>query len=163
MSRHALKRILAFFSASVIGAAVDPTAIQAKDLNIKAVTFLEGDCRLQLTKGFVPCKGSVMWTEYDNGREMLSFFKGDTAFSLSGGGDRQPNPENYYQSIDTIRILEGGKRSGAGQGVEGECHFNLNEDATKFFSIKCDVYNRRNGSSYKFHLENIRNFKRKTF
>ena len=52
---------------------------------------------------------------------------------------------------------------GADGGMEGECHFNLNEDATKFFYIKCDVYNRKKGSYYKFYLENIHNFERKTF
>jgi hypothetical protein len=40
-------------------------------------------------------------------------------------------------------------------GMEGECHFSLNKEATVFHSIECDVYNRAKGSMYNLHLESI--------
>jgi hypothetical protein len=76
-------------------------------------------------------------------------------FTLSGGKDRQPNLENYYLSIDTLRLEIKGKPEAVGHSMEGECHFNLNRDATKFFYVKCDVYNRTKGTIYNFYLDRI--------
>jgi hypothetical protein len=39
--------------------------------------------------------------------------------------------------------------------MEGECHFRMNKEATRFYDIQCDVYNRTKGSIYNFYLENI--------
>jgi hypothetical protein len=81
-------------------------------------------------------------------------------FTLSGGSDRQPNLENLYLSVDTLRMMENGKVLSEDKHMEGECHFNLNSEATKFFYIKCDVYDRAKGFGPKFYLENISTFKR---
>jgi hypothetical protein len=84
-------------------------------------------------------------------------------FELSGGKDRQPNLTNYYLSVDTLRIKRGKDDWVEDRGMEGECHFRMNKEATKFFNIKCDIYNRSKGSMYNFYLEDIKNFSRETF
>ena len=47
--------------------------------------------------------------------------------------------------------------------MEGECHFRLNRSASKFYSIRCDVYNRKVGFAWNFYLDSIESFDRKTF
>jgi hypothetical protein len=111
--------------------------------------------------GFFPCDEKVSYVQLQNGRSLLSFVKEDTVFTVSGGKDRQPNLENYYLTIDTIRMRQGNGQEAEDHGMEGECHFRLNKAATKFFDISCDVYNRAKGSMYNFYLEKIRKFDRK--
>jgi hypothetical protein len=48
-------------------------------------------------------------------------------------------------------------------GMEGECHFQMNKTATNFYSIKCDIYNRAKGTLYNFYLEKITKTDRKEF
>lgn len=113
---------------------------------------------------FLSCSEKVAYTELKNGRSVLSFFVNDNAvFTLSGGKDRQPNLENYYLSIDTLRMKLKDREEAVDHGMEGECHFRMNKSATKFFEIKCDVYNRAKGTIYNFYVENIRTVDRKTF
>jgi len=133
----------------------------AQEDQSKAITFLTGECRLQLAQGFFPCQKAVMWLELKNGRTVVSFFKDDVAYGLSGGRDRQPNPENYYLSIDTVRVTRKGTPDEAGE-VEGECHFRSNKSASRFYFIRCDVYNRKLGFAWNFSLESIKSFDRKT-
>ena len=131
--------------------------------DIRALTLFRGSCTYQIGTEIAPCKDAVAWTEYRNGRASLGFFSDKFGFGLYGGGDRQPNPENYYQKIDTIRIFRDEKNQQSDGGMEGECHFHLNSDATKFYSINCTTYNRRKGTLYKFILEGIHTFDRKSF
>jgi hypothetical protein len=56
-----------------------------------------------------------------------------------------------------------GHEEAVDRDMEGECHFRLNKSATKFYDIKCDVYNRAKGSMYNFYLNKIIRFNRKTF
>jgi len=129
---------------------------------VKAMTFFNGNCQIQIIEGFFPCKGAVMWGEYTTGRASITFFKENMNFSVSGAGDRQPNLENYFQSIDRIRNMDGGTVK-AEIPMEGECHFNLNQNATQFYFIHCDVYNRQKGIMFNFHLDNISKFNRQAF
>ncbi len=138
------------------------TSAVAQEKQSNAVTFFAGECRFQILQGFFPCDSGVMWAEFGNGRAQVSFFKEGTAFLLAGGHDRQPDLENYYLSIDTVRVLQKGKPDQTGS-VEGECHFRLNKEGTKFYFIRCDVYNRKVGFIWKFYLDNIKNFDRKLF
>jgi hypothetical protein len=130
----------------------------AQDVGVKRITSFEGTCRMQLVQGMLPCDSKVAWVELRNGRSFLTFTKGGYSFTVSGGNDRQPNLENYFQSIDTLRMLKSGNLEAEDSGMEGECHHRLGKDAKRFFFIRCDVYNRSKGHIYKFHLENIRNF-----
>src|SRR5271165_1137596 len=126
---------------------------------VKALTFFSGNCRMQIVRSFLPCKGAVMWGEYTTGRASITFFKENISFSMSGAGDRQPNLENYFQSIDRIRIMDR-ETLKAESPMEGECHFNLNQNATQFYFVHCDVYNRQKGLMFNFHLDNISKFER---
>ena len=127
------------------------------------IVVYTGDCRFQLITGFFPCDSKVVYTLLKNGRTLLAFMKGEDMFTVVGGADRQPNLENYYVSLDKLIINKGEKVVATDPNMEGECHFRMNRDATKFYSIKCDIYNRSKGSLSNFYLENIRNFKRKEF
>jgi len=126
------------------------------------MTFFKGNCPMQIVEGYFPCKDAVMWGEYTTGRASIMFFKDNMTFSVSGSGDRQPNLENYFQSIDRIRIMDG-QIIKAETPMEGECHFHMNQQASVFYFIHCDVYNRQNGTMFNFHLDNISSFDRKTF
>jgi hypothetical protein len=100
-----------------------------------------------------------MFAQLANGRSVLTFArnKPKTAmFTLSGGPDRQPNLENYSLGIDTLRIKTGDDDELVDTHMEGECHFHMNKTATKFFFIKCDVYDRAVETVYAFYIENIR-------
>jgi gag-polyprotein putative aspartyl protease len=131
---------------------------------LKAVTAFTGRCRFQLVVGFFPCDGKIIFSELNNGRATLAFFNGNNMFFLSGDKDRQANLENYYLSIDTFAIqLEGHDGQRADHGMEGECHFRMNKAATRFFEIKCDIYNRAKGTMYNFYLDKIRKIDRKAF
>lgn len=140
-----------------------PPAGAGQDIAMKNLAVFTGQCRFQLVMGFFPCDEKVAYIQLVNGRSMLSFMKDNTVFTVSGGKDRQPNLENYYLGIDTIRIKQGNGEEAEDRSMEGECHFRMNKAATKFFEIKCDVYNRAKGSMYNFYLEKIQKFDRKAF
>jgi hypothetical protein len=127
----------------------------AQDVNVKNLAVFTGQCRLQIVQGFFPCNPKVAYAQLANGRSLLTFQKDATVFTLSGGSDRQPNLQNYYLSIDTLRLNRGKRQEAEDRGMEGECHFSLNNDATVFYYVKCDVYNRAKGSMYNFYLEHI--------
>jgi len=134
-----------------------------REIGIKQGVAFFGRCRYQLVAGFFPCSEMVAYTVLKNGRSLLSFWNDEALFTLSGGKDRQPNLENYYLSIDTLSMKPKDKPEATDHGMEGECQFRSNRDATRFFDIKCDVYNRAKGSLYNFYLEKIRKFNRKEF
>ena len=123
------------------------------------LVVLTGQCRLQIVEGFFPCDSKVVFSQFAEGRSTVSFVKTEkgkeTMLILAGKTDRQPNLENYYLGIDALALVIDGKEIGSDFGMEGECHFKLNKDAAKFFSVKCDVYNRAKGMLYNFYLENI--------
>ncbi len=136
---------------------------QTPQQNLKRLTVFTGSCRLELLAGFFPCDPRVIYVELNNGRAFLTFSKENNSFTVSGGRDRQPNLENFYQALDTIRTATSDVISAEDNQMEGECHFTLNKLATKFYSIRCDIYNRAKGSIYKFYLENIIKFNKKAF
>ena len=109
----------------------------------------------------------MVYSEFKNGRAELAFSvhsgRDEDLFIVDGGADRQPNLENYFLSIDTFTIMRNGAEVGTDEGMEGECHFNLNKEGTKFFFIKCDIYNRKKGSMYSLYLKNITGFKREDY
>lgn len=120
---------------------------------------LTGKCRFQLVEGFFPCEPKVAFIALANGRALITFIKRENGkeylFTLSGGSDRQPNLENYYLGIDTFRMKIGDDDELVDDGMEGECHFQMDKTATNFYSVKCDIYNRSKGTLYNFYLENI--------
>jgi hypothetical protein len=105
----------------------------------------------------------VAFAELVNGRSVIMFQSGDATFTLSGGRDRQPNLENYYLSIDHFRLEQKGGAPAEDNNMEGECHFSLTKNGDRFYSIRCDIYNRRRGAAHNFYLENISKFDRKNF
>ena len=143
-----------------VGITFDVHLATADQTGLKRASVFTGGCRFQFVEGFFPCDPKVIWLELDNGRAVLVFTKDHTQFLISSGRDRQPNLENYFMAIDTFRLLENGVESAVDQGMEGECHFKNNRTATKFFSIKCDIYDRAKGTSYNFYLEKITGFKK---
>lgn len=142
---------------------LQPSPLPAQDIDLKRMVVYRGKCHLQLIEGFFPCDGKVFYSLLRNGRTLIAFTKGDHMFTVVGGSDRQPNLENYYVSLDKIIVDKNGKREAQDSNMEGECHFKMNKDATKFYFIKCDIYNRAKGSMYNFYLENISGFDRKEF
>jgi len=139
-----------------------PVEAEESPINVRAITSFDGQCRLLIVQRFLACKPGVMWQELRNGRGSISFFRENYTYSLSGGGARRPNREEYYQPIDRLRVYENGKIFRESE-MEGECRFRLNSLGTNFFFIKCDVYNPKKGLVHNFYLENIKSFNRKGF
>jgi len=142
-----------------------PARAPAGDIDLKRMTTFSGKCQYQLFAGLLPCKDAVVFGEHRNGRLQLIFVSDQLIYSLSGGSDRQPNLNNYYVAIDTLRMTPSSKpdKPAEDKGMEGECHFTLNDEGTEFYFIKCDVYNRQKGTQYKFYLEGITTFDKKEF
>src|SRR5262245_51248038 len=72
---------------------------QSKSSNepkLKAVTMFNGDCRLNVYGIMLDCGSRVIFAEYVNGRSQVWFNKSGDAWILAGGGERQPDLENYY-------------------------------------------------------------------
>jgi hypothetical protein len=137
-----------------------PAGDIGQGVEIKSATAFFGRCRYQLIAGFFTCGNPVAYNVLTNGRSLLSFWSEQAVYTLSGGKDRQPNLENYYLSIDTFRIKPNGKQQARDNGMEGECHFNMNRDASRFFYIRCDIYNRVKGTIYNFYLDRIAKFQK---
>ena len=154
-------RHLAFAVLFCLGAGVIPSNFANAQQELpKRLTAFEGKCRFQRVDKILPCEPKLLFVELRNGRAFITIFAEGYSWTLSGAGDRQPNLENYYQSIDTVRLMEGRERKSEDKGMEGECHFSLNAQATKFYSITCDVYNRAKGSTFKVYFEDITKFDR---
>jgi hypothetical protein len=132
----------------------------------KTIVGLNGQCEFTMVDPTapLPCQRGVLWMILQNGLSIVVFAEGNnrTTFALSGGRDRQPDPEDYYLGIDTFRMIYSGKET-VDNGMEGECHFNLNEDGTKYYYIKCLIYNRRIGTIFHFDLNNVTDFNIKNF
>ena len=113
-----------------------PSFASAQNATPKNLAVFTGQCRLQIVKGFFPCNSKVSYAQLTNGRSLLSFSMDGNVFSVSGGHDRQPNLENYYLSIDTFRLARPKSPAAVDTGMEGECHFVLNSDATVFSEMR---------------------------
>jgi hypothetical protein len=144
-----MKRLL--LSVGLLSLSVGAASAQS----FQDMVTVQGDCKFQLVQGFFPCTKTGSYIVFKNGRQAFAFTQGDTLFWLSGNQDRQPNLENFYVQIDTFRMTHKGKTS-EDTGMEGECHINMNKDASQFRYIKCDVYNRSKGSLYNFSIDRIK-------
>jgi hypothetical protein len=136
-----------------------------QDQTPKTIFSYNGDCQMKLdiNKTYQPCNTNVLHTIFQNGRTGVTFIKDGTSYSIFGGRDRQPELENYYISMDSIRIMKDGRYVLDDPNINGECHLKMNKAATKFYLLDCDIFNSINGSSYRFELQNIKGFKRKEF
>ena len=68
----------------------------------------------KLFAGWFPCKKTVGYMVLPNGRSVVMFEIKGQQFSFSGGQDRQPDLNDLFLTLDTVRILKGGKRSSGG-------------------------------------------------
>lgn len=70
--------------------------------------------------------------------------------------------ENYFLSVDTAKFGEASGKGAQGK-VEGECHMRMNKDGSKYYEIKCDVFDRKAGIIFNFYLTDISGFEKKDF
>jgi hypothetical protein len=154
------------FAAVVIGAVLTTAvAAIARDLNVSDMITAKGDCQIELVKGagLAPCNPGVIYMLFKNGRHLLTFTSGDSTVIVAGAGDRQPRLEDYYFSIDTIRLTFPDKRETIIRGMEGECHFRLTKAEGNIQQIECDVYNRAQGLSLTARVYNVYDSKHEHF
>jgi hypothetical protein len=137
--------------------------VMAQDNRQTTLGIFTGTCRVKIIEGFNPCDPKVVNTLLPNGRSSVAFTVGNKMFFVNGGPDRQPNLNNYFLSIDTLRIMKGSKQIAADTNMEGECHFTLNDDGSVFYSIKCDVYDRRKCVRFNLYLTDITKADHETF
>ena len=101
-----------------------------------------------------PCDAKVALMQLYNGRAFVQFSQDATKYGLSGK-DWQPDAENYFLDIDTLRVFKGGDfiRSAKLQGV---CRFQLSADASVFYLVVCDTHDAAaNGTRYVLRLDHI--------
>jgi hypothetical protein len=115
----------------------------------------EGTCTAKLFSGWFPCSTKVAYMVLPNGRSVVSFEKDGRMFSFSGGRDRQPDMNDLFLALDTVRIFKGAKQQAVDPHMEGECHLSFNDDASMFREIHCDAWDRQKGLTFFFHLDNI--------
>jgi hypothetical protein len=158
-------KTLSIFAALVAAVIISPLAAQKGATHVSS---FEGHCELTLPNVPTgPCNSGVLWLVMQNGRSIVTFTftddrKRQTTFPLAGGKDRQPNPENYYLSVDTLRTNFYNTKELVAD-TEGECHFSLNEPGTRYYFIRCLIYNRRQGITFNFTLNDIQTFETKAF
>lgn len=121
----------------------------------KTLIRLTGKCQYQLFKelGSIPCSNSIKYGVLPNGRAMFMFGNDKTTYVLSGGEDRQPRLEDYYLSVDTVRILQGGQQVAEDTNMEGECHWRTNKQGNITYEIRCDSYDRAKGMGVSLYFD----------
>jgi hypothetical protein len=125
--------------------------------------LFKGTCKYKFINrsSFFPCDQTVKFENFTNHHSefMFTVLHGSKIFNFSGNKDRQPNLGNYFLSVNKARF---GDVSGGVEGnVEGECHMLQNADGSKFYEIKCDVFDRKAGFEFNFYLTEISGFERK--
>jgi hypothetical protein len=131
--------------------------------NIEYAIKFEGTCNSKFLHRdkFLACDPIVTFTNYKNHRSAFTFTAENSkaGFIFEGGRDRQPDLENYYLLVDKVKL---GTSDGEGaQGkAEGECHMRLNKDGSKYYEVKCDVFNREARFVFNFYLTDISSFEK---
>jgi hypothetical protein len=134
----------------------------APETPLEYSVVFDGACNFKFLNrdSFFQCDRKVSFVNFKNHTSEFTFRKDDTVFVFFGRKDRQPNLENYFLSIDTAKF--GSSEKGVQGKVEGECHLRQNADATRFYEIKCDVFDRKSGMMFNFYLTDITDFKKGT-
>jgi hypothetical protein len=159
MPKQTRRSVLIAAACAVLAAA--PIAMSnssgARDINLKDMVTAKGECRMELVKGagYGPCNDGVIYMLFKNGRHLLMFSNKGDMIAVSGAGDRQPRLEDYYLSIDTLRINSPGRKEAVDTNMEGECHIRVTKEEGNFRGIECDVYDRARGVSFSARVDNI--------
>ena len=130
---------------ALLQAAMVLTRAQAEEQGpskmLRMLGMLDGNCVAKLQGVKFECGGRVSWMLLANGRAVITFFSADDKFSfnLAGGGDRQPALNDYYQKIDTVRIMKGEKITYENKRAKGECYFRVSDDGRTVQKLKCEV------------------------
>lgn len=137
-----MKKIL---TALMLAASIGAAHAQGRPTILAA---FEGTCKCKLIAGWFPCSPKVGDSALPNGRSFVQFEAEDKQFAFSGGYDRQPDINDLFLTVDTVRILRGGRQLAIDDRMEGECHLVFNDDASAFESVHCDAWDRAKGRSH---------------
>ena len=146
-----------------------PTYTKSQDKpaeNVRDImVVLTGQCRMQPISelSIIPCDNEVIFSVLRTGRSHLVVTRTNETYVLAGGSDRQPDLENYFLIIDTLITDVPNRGRTEDRNMEGECHFRVSKSGVKFYSIRCDVYDRVKGRGFKLYLDNITNAFHKPF
>lgn len=127
---------------------------QSSDINLVYLVYLRGgDCKFRVGQNWQDCREPIIYSLLQNGRSLIQFLTGDDVIALSGGSDHQPDLNDLYIDIDTLRITKSGEEPLVSQ-VNGQCHMNGNNDASQIYYFNCDVGN------VSVRVENIKYYER---
>jgi hypothetical protein len=140
---HVKGKVAALLGLALLLTATALPSAQAEEggQGLRMLGFLDGTCVAGLQEVKFECSGRVSWMLLSNGRAVITFFSpdGKSAFTMAGGGDRQPTVNDYYQKIDTVRLMKGETISYENRRANGECYFRVSDDGKTIHKLKCEV------------------------
>lgn len=156
-----LLKVASFMGAAVASLAAT-AAVEAREWNLAAMTLFDGECRMQSGAETAPCKGTLMLTEFRNGRAMLTVYRDKNSYTFSGEAGRPSQTGAFRQPIDTMRFFEGPKLLQEDDAAKGACSLTPGDATTLFSAIRCELRTGK-GAHYQIAFENIRHADRKKF
>ena len=154
MLRFVLPTIIAALSCAVAG-----TARAQNDANPEHIVVAEGVCKYRIVNpNFFDCDRSVMLMRFRNHRGVYIFHKEKHTWTFSGV-ERQPDVEDYYINIDTVRMDNLEKHN----DISGECHSISNKDNSMIYQITCTAVDSTSAMSFDFTVTNVGHVERQDF
>ncbi len=129
-------------------------ASTSTDATAQQIVEFRGNCTFTLNDTEIKrCDPIMTYVNYNTlGIEFIFFVK-DRAFVFLGSGDRQPNIENYYLSINEMKF--GPPRRLDSRKVEGECRMKFNRNLKTPIFVDCLSFSRASGEKFHFKLRNV--------
>ncbi len=132
-------------------------------IDIKATATMDGQCRAEIEAQAMSCTPFGSFIQFGNGRSLFIFSREKVLYSFSGNRMQPRGANSFALIVDMIRITSEKAPERALGDSEGECVVQTAPNGGSFTLIECDARSRGQGSRYKFVLDRISNFERKTY
>jgi hypothetical protein len=120
-------------SATAILALLSTGATSARDLPIKTLVTISGECAFRVDHQKRECGDKLIYSNFRNHRVAIDVLpKVLKIAGFSGGRDLQLEPEHYHLTVDRI-TLSGGTIIGA----DGFCSVDLRADGQRIYRVEC--------------------------
>src|SRR5262245_7819971 len=131
-------------------------------IDIKAMSSVDGQCRAEIETRAVACHPFGTFWEFRNCRSLFAFVHEGTLYSFAGSRVQRSAGRGFTLTVDMVRIASQTTPERALTDVEGKCIVRTEADGIRFTVIECDSARRGQKAGYRFVLDRITNFQRKT-